>query len=402
MKANQTRDQKNIMSICLLIFCFVQTIGLQAQGFIERTNKIHLNFKEAGVASALPRIDWINPAISSVFSEEHSLQLEANVYSPVPLSKVVLAVVQDGEERRERSYSISPGQLSQEIKLSMRLNDGPNTIEIIAENEKGGKVSDVRYVMIGKDNIASAIDLNRKDYALIFATDRYDHWDDLNNPVFDAQTIAQLLKDKYGFEVEFIQDATHEEMAAKISEYNQKKFNPQDQLFVFFAGHGMFDDNLGEGYVVASNSLLNDPGRTTYISHNILRSRIDNIKCEHIMLVMDVCFGGTFDPAIARSRSADAYEEVTDTELLVRKLSKRTRKYITSGGKLYVSDGIAGKHSPFAARFIQALRDVGLGDDRLVTIDELKPFLMKLSTEARYGSFGSDDPASDFVFVLKQ
>ncbi|MEJ0058052.1 MAG: hypothetical protein WDN75_21805 [Bacteroidota bacterium] len=50
------------------------------------------------------------------------------------------------------------------------------------------------------------------------------------------------------------------------------------------------DEVLGEGYVVASNSLMNDKGKNSYLSHNTLRQRLENIKCEHIFLAMDVCF----------------------------------------------------------------------------------------------------------------
>ena len=37
-------------------------------------------------------------------------------------------------------------------------------------------------------------------------------------------------------------------------------------------------------------------GKTSYLSHSNLRTMINNIDCPHIFLVMDVCFGGTFDP----------------------------------------------------------------------------------------------------------
>ena len=86
---------------------------------------------------------------------------------------------------------------------------------------------------------------------------------------------------------------------------------------------------------MAKNSLANDVSRTTYLSHNRLRGVINNISCNHILLTMDVCFGGTFDPVIASSRGMDS-GETTDSEFLVRKLGQRTRKYLTAGtGKNY-------------------------------------------------------------------
>src|SRR5262249_57607812 len=52
-------------------------------------------------------------------------------------------------------------------------------------------------------------------------------------------------------------------------------------------------------------------------------------------------------------------DEVDDTEFLKRKLKYDARQLLTSGGKEYVPDGIAGHHSPFAARFLDALATRG-------------------------------------------
>jgi hypothetical protein len=280
--------------------------------------------------------------------------------------------------------------------------EGENIIRLVVENSKGGKVSSVRSVLMGRDAIADAVDINRQDYALIFATDNYDHMDDLVNPVNDGRTIETLLKSKYGFQTEIVENASNDEILSKITEYNIKKFNPQDQLFVFFAGHGVFDETLGEGYVVATNSLLNDRGRSSYVSHILIRERLNNIKCEHIFLMMDVCFGGTIDPILAKARAVDDMDEAVDRQFLVKKLTRHTRKFLTSGSKEYVSDGIPGKHSPFAEKFILALKEIGGGTGRILSLLELRTYFLKLNSEPRFGSFGKDDPASDFVFVAKQ
>jgi hypothetical protein len=113
---------------------------------------------------------------------------------------------------------------------------------------------------------------------------------------------------------------------------------------------------------------------------------------------MDVCFGGTFDPVLASSRGA--YEVTDDQEYLVKKLSKKTRKYLTSGSKEYVSDGIRGQHSPFAKNMLEALKTNG-GEDRILILDEIKLFMERLQTTPRFGEFGEDEQGSDFVFVAK-
>jgi hypothetical protein len=100
-------------------------------------------------------------------------------------------------------------------------------------------------------------------------------------------------------------------------------------------------------------------------------------------------------------RSAEA-DEALDQEYLVKKLTKRTRKFLTSGSKEYVPDGTPGKHSPFAEKFILALKQIGGGAGRILTTVELRSYFMRLSTEPRFGSFGTgDDASSDFVFVAK-
>jgi len=286
------------------------------------------------------------------------------------------------------------------VKQHLRLSEGQNVVRIVAENAQGGIVTSTRSVIVGKDAVGDVVSINRKDYALFFATDQYDHWTDLVNPIDDARSMAKVLQEKYGFEVEIVENPNQEDVFIKLGEYSQRNFKPQDQLMIFFAGHGYFDETFGEGFVVAKNSLENDKAKTTYISHNRLRGVINNISNQHIFLAMDVCFGGTFDPVIAASRGNLEVGETNDNEFLVRKLSKQTRKYLTSGGKEYVSDGIPGKHSPFTLKILQALNDSG-GSDRILTLSELKTYVEKLKPEPRLGGFGDDKPDSDFVFVRR-
>lgn len=385
--------------VLLLILCCVQLLAF-GQSFSNKTNTLSLDYTKPVTPTTLPVISWTSPKIESSVSGLETITLEAVIKTEVPLKELRL-IITNKEESLEKKIPVDPSQRTYTLRQNARLMNGENSIRLVAENVEGGKISSSRSVLVGKDEIADAVDANRKDYALIFATDKYENWEDLVNPISDAQTIASLLREKYGFSVEMVENATLEEVTAKLYDYNTRKFNPQDQLFVFFAGHGFYDDVLGEGYVVVSNSLMNDKGKNSYLAHSILRQRLENIRCEHIFLAMDVCFGGTFDPILARSRAGEALDEATDTQYLVRKLSKRTRKYLTSGSKEYVSDGIPGKNSPFAAKFIQALREIGGGSGRILTLPELTNYFQRLPSEPRSGSFGTDDPASDFVFVAK-
>lgn len=387
-----------IRSAMCFAFLAVGTAGY-AQTLSWKSNDIHLNYEEPGPSTTLPHIHWVQPALDYASVFERKLTISASVRSESDLDSVRLALVdsKNGVILAKKEYGTSGGrQISINESLALAA-DGMFYLEIAAINKTGGKASSRRNIIAGKDAL-DYISADRKDYALIFATDHYDYWDDLVNPVNDGETVAQELREKYGFETEIVRDAEFEGVFEKLREYNERSFKPQDQLLIFFAGHGMFDETFGEGYVVARNSAADDKSRASYISHARLRGIIDNIPCQHVMLMMDVCFGGTLDPVIARSRAAA--DEVSERELLARKFRYKTRKYLTSGGKEYVSDGVPGKHSPFAAKFIEALRSYG-GEDRILTLGEVQLAMEKLKQMPRFGSFGADEKLSDFVFVAR-
>ncbi|MFT6036305.1 MAG: hypothetical protein ACI9XJ_001883 [Marivirga sp.] len=388
---------KKIIVLAAFLLC---ALSMQAQIVKSKTNAIALDFTKPNLNTSLPTIEWEYPRLEFTNTQENRIQIKANISSGVPLKKVTLVVRkgEKGEAIGTRAAEIDD-QFNVSMDLSMFVVDGENWIEIIAENDEGGIVSDYRSVRVGMNAIADAVMIDRKDYALLVATNKYDNWNDLVNPIYDAESIAEELRTRYGFEVEILKDAEQNEVMTKLREYAQKKYKPQDQLFIFFAGHGIYDEVFGEGFLVAKNSVMNDVSKNTYISHNRIRSNINNIPCEHIFLAMDVCFGGTFDPVLASSRSA-IYEDIDDQAYLVKKLSMKTRKYLTSGGKEYVSDGIRGSHSPFAKNMLEALKTNG-GPDRILILDEIKLYMERLKTTPRFGEFGSDAKGSDFVFVAK-
>ncbi len=239
-------------------------------------------------------------------------------------------------------------------------------------------------------------------YALMFATNVYDYYSDLVNPVLDARTIAAELEESYGVVTEVVLNPTLSETASIIREFASQEYKPEDNLMIFFAGHGVYDEVFREGYVISRDSRMDDLGKTSYLSHSNLRTMINNIGCLHIFLVMDVCFGGTFDPHLASMHrgAPGVYADITTQEFVERKLKYKTRLYLTSGGKEYVPDGRPGFHSPFARRFIESLRHYG-GDDGVLTTSEILQFVEKVNPQPRFGEFGDNEPGSDFILVVR-
>jgi hypothetical protein len=289
-----------------------------------------------------------------------------------------------------------------EYSKTFSLTEGINIITIEAYDNKLNKKDEV--VVINYEpiqNTTAQIERKGKDYAILFATDNYDNWSTLLNPINDAKTISSELIKNYGFLTEVMENSSQAAIFSKLRQYALKNYEDDDQLLIFFAGHGFYDEIFKEGFIVASDSKANDEARISFISHNRLREVVNSIPCKHIFLMIDACFGGTFDPLIARlDRSGDEYTEVTKTEFIQRKLKFKTRKFLTSGGKEYVSDGKQGKFSPFVRKILDAVRSYG-GKDGILTLGELIMFVEKIKPEPRFGEFGDNEPGSDFIFIAK-
>jgi hypothetical protein len=242
-----------------------------------------------------------------------------------------------------------------------------------------------------------------KDHALLIATDEYRSWPRLNNPTNDAQGIGRLLREVYGFTVDLTLNPTRSEILKKLQALDEPgRFGPEDQLLILIAGHG--DKKNRTGYLVArdSSDVETDPERTTLISHSDVRDYAEKTDCGHVLVVLDVCFGGTFDFGIAAApMRGGAYEKVSKEEFVARKMGCRSALWITSGADKPVTDGEPGEHSPFARQFIELLDEKG-GPDGIVTFHELLVEVQQVSgSDPRDGQLRGHEAGGDFLLISR-
>lgn len=354
---------------------------------------------EKSITPEAPVITVLSPASGGNTIDSRRVNFQAGISSKSKLKG--LKLVLNGEQLSIQAAKDPSGKYDLLVEQEIALKNGLNEIVLSAKNEDGMIQKAVATVTVQTPETPVA--RNGADYALFFATDEYMQWSDLTNPVNDARTIAQELETNYGFNTELVIDASQKDILSKLKEYARKVYQDGDQLMVFFAGHGKFDEYFGEGYVVCTDSEKDDDGNKSYISHSSLRTIINNIPCKHTFLVMDVCFGGTIDPFIASSSHRggnDIPNEISHEDFVERKLKFKTRKYLTSGGKEYVPDGAPGAHSPFARKFLEAMRNYG-GHDRILTLAELVLYFERTMPEPRFGEFGGNEPGSDFLFIAR-
>lgn len=291
------------------------------------------------------------------------------------------------------------------FEYGQQLALGSNIIELMAEDMHGNRSEEhimvVRKQFIEKQKATIRVGIQKgRNYALLIATDKYEEWSDLSNPVHDAETIGDELKEYYGFDsVRIVRNPKLYDIHRIIQRYQNHKFGDNDQLMIFFAGHGVYDGK--KGYLVASDSKKSSEIYLDYLNFPTLREDISNIQCNHIFLLLDVCHGGALMSGGFGARG-NGDNNLTAKEIYEKSLKLKTRIFLTSGGAEYqVSDGRPGSHSPFATIILQNLREKGpsLG---YISANGLFSQMERLPTKPVSGQFSyENEPGSNFIFLYR-
>ena len=183
-----------------------------------------------------------------------------------------------------------------------------------------------------------------KNYLFVIGIDHYHHCPRLNNAVKDAREVIRVLTERYEFDtthtVTLFDEAATEANILKAFKDFAQEITPQDNLMLYFSGHGHFDPILKEGFWIPVNARHEHTG--DYISNATIVTYLRAINSLHTFLVSDACFSGTL---LSPTRS-----------FAERVMNLPSRWGLTSGRQEVVQDGPMGEHSPFAAALIDFLR----------------------------------------------
>jgi len=189
-----------------------------------------------------------------------------------------------------------------------------------------------------------------KYHALIIGIDDYAHQPDLHSAVNDAKELQQILKQDYGFRVTTLlnEQATREAIVNKLYSYDDlstdSHLTAKDQLLIFYAGHGFYDETQNVYYWLATNAGAKKDAN--WIDTRRVSGIIENYSATNVLLVIDSCYAGTFRKPMPPS----SHDELQDT------FSRRSRIFIASAGKEPADGGYI--HSVFAKPFLKGLREI--------------------------------------------
>ena len=214
---------------------------------------------------------------------------------------------------------------------------GQNNLKVIATDNKGLKAEKIITIERTQDFVQTNtsnnyVSNNGKYYALIIGIDQYyqDDITDLDNPVRDATNLSRILTSNYIFEqsdITLLTNPTRDDVFNELERHSEI-VNENDNLLIFYAGHGYWDEEFQKGYWLCSDSERERRG--SWFSNNDLYDYIAGIKSKHTLLISDACFSGS----IFKTRNAFANAGTN-----VQKLhSLKSRKAMTSGTMKTVPD----------------------------------------------------------------
>ncbi|MCI5141633.1 MAG: caspase family protein [Candidatus Electrothrix sp. ATG1] len=232
-------------------------------------------------------------------------------------------------------------------------------------------------------------------HALVIGNKNYQHLTVLETPLRDAQEIARILKKRYGFEVTLLLDKKREETVRALGRL-RSTMTKQDNLLIYYAGHGYLDTVTDVGYwqpVDAERDI-----DVNWIPSTYLMALFKGLQSNHILVIADSCFSGnllTRDSGAALNYGKDVW--------LQRMRDSKSRTAFTSGGEEPVVDGGGGNHSIFAKALIDTLRNNSKILDGQSLFDQVKRSVVANAAQTpRYGAIRmTEHEFGDFLFVPK-
>ena len=182
-----------------------------------------------------------------------------------------------------------------------------------------------------------------KFHAVVIGESQYGKYESLPTAVNDARAVAQLLATKYGYDVTRLENAGAQQIISAL-QATAKKMTTNDNLLVYYAGHGTVRNDKGYWQPVDA-----DFDMTNWISPAMIRDVLLDHPARRTLILADSCYSGALARGALSSSDAGTRKE------------KRARIVISSGGDAPIIDSADGQHSLFTRALLDVL--AAPGDD---------------------------------------
>lgn len=374
---------QNISFGILLLFMGLCSV-LQAQEAESNTVKFRMNNMKDRAA---PSITLLSPHMEEgerYISEDEKVEVIGEV---TDASKIRFVSVNSDIQMVDGSGFFAS---------TLSLTAGENEVRVKSMDEHGN-MQEVVFIIDYVSPVVTLADRIKKNstyYGLIIGIGDYNdpRIPDLDNPVRDAGSVYRSLIDNYTFEPENVRLMKNPKRSEIIGELDalRGKVTEEDNLLIFFAGHGYWDDDAGIGYWLPSNA-----SRATtadWFRNSTLVDYLQSIHSKHTLLITDACFAGS----IFKSRSV-----TRDSEVVYDRIYEiPSRKAMTSGAMTEVPD-----KSAFVRYLVKGLDE---NEGRYLSSEELfysfkMAVISNSSVLPQYGEIQNvGNEGGDFIFLKRK
>jgi len=379
----------SITSLLLLsLVCFY----MQGQEIKSGKSMIYVNNQKAEaiiiIADTVPPVIKI---LSPMFSPEG--KLESNKADLTILGKTSDEI--SGVNRlfiNAQKFDLSEdGLFVKEIPLTR----GENKIEIIAVDNKDNyarQTFTINYVS-ESGTVSGELNITGSYYALLIGVNKYQdpQVPDLDHPVSDAESLYNVLVTHYLFDPQnaiLLKNVTRSDINDAFDLLAQK-ITPDDNLLIFYAGHGWWDEKANIGYWLPSDAKRNL--KADWFRNSTLCDYIMEINSRHTLLITDACFGGSIFKT--RSISLEAPKAI---QMLY---DLPSRKAMTSGTITEVPD-----RSSFVKYLVERLyenREKCISSEQLFASFRIA-VINNSDVIPQYGEIKNvGDEGGDFIFIKR-
>jgi hypothetical protein len=243
------------------------------------------------------------------------------------------------------------------------------------------------------DQIPDLDSINFGNYhALVIGNNFYkDNIPPLKTAIKDTTELASLLQDTYGFEVELLLNADKDQILSALDK-KSKSMRKDDNLLVYYAGHGVYDEDADVGYWLPVDADLED--KKNWIRNSTITDAIKGMDAKHVLLMADSCFSGTLLRSTQVKRTGKFYTQMA---------TRTARLVMTSGGVEPVMDGGGDGHSVFARSLLAKLRTPEIIIDGTSLYQAIRePVVMSSEQVPQYSNIRFiDSDGGDFLFVKR-
>jgi hypothetical protein len=236
-------------------------------------------------------------------------------------------------------------------------------------------------------------------YALVIGINDYQTLPHLKTAEGDAQAVASVLRERLGFDVSLLLNATRQQIVGALNRY-RRELDPSSNLLIYYAGHGYFDREVEKAYWLPVDASLND--NANWISADDVTVNVKGIPAKHVLIISDSCYSGTIARGINMVRPGPSERE----QYIRRMFAGTSRTLIASGGNEPVADGGEGGHSVFASALLRGFSRL---DSDTFTAEELFYNYIREAVSGRSEQTPEYNPlrnsgheSGDFVFVRKK